>query len=395
MTIATIRRNCWTDTGRARILAPAVRRERPGPPPYRAFRRVWARVRRGAYPSGMAGAAFFDLDRTLLKGGVRAADHRGAVRRRPGAGERHPWAGVHLQALRRRRRDPSVDGAGPRRGVGGQGLVAGRGARGGQGRGGETRHAGRALRAAAARRAPGGRPQAGAGDDHAARSDRAAGRAPRLRRRRRDPVRERRRRRHVHRRPRRRLRLVTGKLEAVKAWADQHGVDLADSYAYSDSIYDTPLLSAVGHPAAVNPDPRLLAFATLRRWPVAPPRCPAGRAEARPVRAAPTCSSSLPVPSSSPTPASTSTAPSASLGKARPSSSATTAATSTPLRSGSRSLEAGRTAALPRQEGGLRRADRRPAGHRYGRHPRRPGDRLGRAARARPPPRSKPASWWR
>lgn len=59
-----------------------------------------------------------------------------------------------------------------------------------------------------------------------------------------------------------------GKLDAVKAWAADHGVDLADSYAYSDSIYDSPLLSAVGHPTAVNPDPRLLAFAALRRWPV-------------------------------------------------------------------------------------------------------------------------------
>jgi putative phosphoserine phosphatase/1-acylglycerol-3-phosphate O-acyltransferase len=60
---------------------------------------------------------------------------------------------------------------------------------------------------------------------------------------------------------------ATGKLAAVRRWADAHGASLADSYAYSDSIYDVPLLSAVGHPTAVNPDPRLLAFATLRRWP--------------------------------------------------------------------------------------------------------------------------------
>ncbi|MEY2471690.1 MAG: hypothetical protein QOK28_1019, partial [Actinomycetota bacterium] len=52
-----------------------------------------------------------------------------------------------------------------------------------------------------------------------------------------------------------------GKLAAVRTWAEEHGVDLADSYAYSDSIYDAPLLSAVGHPHAVNPDPRLTVFA--------------------------------------------------------------------------------------------------------------------------------------
>ncbi|MEA3075216.1 MAG: hypothetical protein QOF60_124 [Actinomycetota bacterium] len=59
-----------------------------------------------------------------------------------------------------------------------------------------------------------------------------------------------------------------GKLAAVRRWADDHGVDMATSYAYSDSIYDVPLLSAVGHPVAVNPDPRLLAYALFRRWPV-------------------------------------------------------------------------------------------------------------------------------
>ncbi len=59
-----------------------------------------------------------------------------------------------------------------------------------------------------------------------------------------------------------------GKLRAVEAWADEHDVSLEDSYAYSDSWYDVPLLSAVGHPHAVNPDPRLLVRAVLRRWPI-------------------------------------------------------------------------------------------------------------------------------
>jgi putative phosphoserine phosphatase/1-acylglycerol-3-phosphate O-acyltransferase len=59
-----------------------------------------------------------------------------------------------------------------------------------------------------------------------------------------------------------------GKLAAVRAWARSRGVELAESYAYSDSIYDYPLLRAVGYPNAVNPDPRLLALAAARRWPV-------------------------------------------------------------------------------------------------------------------------------
>ncbi len=58
-----------------------------------------------------------------------------------------------------------------------------------------------------------------------------------------------------------------GKLRAVRAWAAEAGVDLSASWAYSDSWYDVPLLSAVGHPVAVHPDPRMRLFAGLRRWP--------------------------------------------------------------------------------------------------------------------------------
>lgn len=61
---------------------------------------------------------------------------------------------------------------------------------------------------------------------------------------------------------------AAGKLRAVRSWAAANGIDLKESFAYSDSVYDAPLLSAVGHPYAVNPDPRLLVLATLRRWPV-------------------------------------------------------------------------------------------------------------------------------
>ena len=58
-----------------------------------------------------------------------------------------------------------------------------------------------------------------------------------------------------------------GKLAAVRKWADRHGIDLASSYAYSDSVFDSPLLGAVGNPVAVNPDPRMRLMAIIRRWP--------------------------------------------------------------------------------------------------------------------------------
>ena len=67
-----------------------------------------------------------------------------------------------------------------------------------------------------------------------------------------------------------------GKLRAVRDWAERHRVDLDGSWAYSDSYYDAPLLSAVGHPVVVNPDPRLLGVALVRRWPVVHFDVPAG-----------------------------------------------------------------------------------------------------------------------
>lgn len=56
--------------------------------------------------------------------------------------------------------------------------------------------------------------------------------------------------------------------EAVRAMADARGYDLAESYAYSDSISDLPLLATVGHPTAVNPDRALRRAAADRRWQV-------------------------------------------------------------------------------------------------------------------------------
>ncbi|GAA1362407.1 HAD-IB family hydrolase [Catellatospora chokoriensis] len=58
------------------------------------------------------------------------------------------------------------------------------------------------------------------------------------------------------------------KVEAVRKLAAERGYDLAECYAYSDSISDIPLLAAVGHPSAVNPDKALRREANERRWPV-------------------------------------------------------------------------------------------------------------------------------
>jgi putative phosphoserine phosphatase/1-acylglycerol-3-phosphate O-acyltransferase len=60
----------------------------------------------------------------------------------------------------------------------------------------------------------------------------------------------------------------TGKRHAVRQWAEAHGVDLSASHAYSDSVYDLPLLTAVGHPHPLNADPRLALVAVARRWPL-------------------------------------------------------------------------------------------------------------------------------
>ncbi|MCA1831094.1 MAG: HAD-IB family hydrolase, partial [Actinobacteria bacterium] len=58
------------------------------------------------------------------------------------------------------------------------------------------------------------------------------------------------------------------KAEAVKSFADRERIDLSESYAYSDSYYDRPLLESVGYPRVVNPDPLLRAYAVRKGWPV-------------------------------------------------------------------------------------------------------------------------------
>lgn len=54
----------------------------------------------------------------------------------------------------------------------------------------------------------------------------------------------------------------------IRAFAEREKINLNDSYAYSDSMSDLPMLSIVGHPAAVNPDMRLRQTALHHDWPI-------------------------------------------------------------------------------------------------------------------------------
>lgn len=58
------------------------------------------------------------------------------------------------------------------------------------------------------------------------------------------------------------------KADAIRELAQTKGYDLNECYAYSDSITDLPMLAAVGHPTAVNPDRALRREATTAGWPI-------------------------------------------------------------------------------------------------------------------------------
>lgn len=60
----------------------------------------------------------------------------------------------------------------------------------------------------------------------------------------------------------------SGKVIHAKAWAQKHGVELSRSYFYTDSITDLPMLTQVGNPRIVNPDPRLRRLAKKKSWPI-------------------------------------------------------------------------------------------------------------------------------
>lgn len=62
-----------------------------------------------------------------------------------------------------------------------------------------------------------------------------------------------------------------GKIRRTEEWLrahDRHWDDFAESWFYSDSLNDLPLLERVDHPVATNPDPRLEALARERGWQV-------------------------------------------------------------------------------------------------------------------------------
>ena len=56
------------------------------------------------------------------------------------------------------------------------------------------------------------------------------------------------------------------KAEGVVAFARKHGLDLDQCYAYADSLDDVPMLESVGHPKAVNPDRGLRQIARRKGW---------------------------------------------------------------------------------------------------------------------------------
>jgi HAD superfamily hydrolase (TIGR01490 family) len=59
-----------------------------------------------------------------------------------------------------------------------------------------------------------------------------------------------------------------GKVTRLTEWLNDHHATLDDSWFYSDSHNDLPLLNLVAHPVAVNPDAALADYARTRGWPV-------------------------------------------------------------------------------------------------------------------------------
>jgi HAD superfamily hydrolase (TIGR01490 family) len=59
-----------------------------------------------------------------------------------------------------------------------------------------------------------------------------------------------------------------GKAKALRDFADANGIDLTSCWAYTDAASDLPMLEAVGHPVAVNPDAELAEIAKREGWDV-------------------------------------------------------------------------------------------------------------------------------
>ena len=238
-----------------------------------------------------------------------------------------------------------------------------------------------------------GGPQGGDGHHHPLRPGQAVGRRARPRRRPRHPVL--RTGRPLHRQHRRASSSgVPASSPPCGPGPAERGVDLADSWAYSDCIFDMPLLSAVGHPVAVNPDPRLHMW----RWPGAgrssTSTCPTACLKLGPLRA----TAGAPVfaqPALFPwvrfdidgvehIPAK---GPAILVANHR--------SYFDPLAIGVHARPDPSAGAVPGQEGSVRRPRCGPAGHGARRHPRRSRFRLRRAARRRQSRRCRAASSWR
>jgi len=71
------------------------------------------------------------------------------------------------------------------------------------------------------------------------------------------------------------------KADIMRKYAADHDIDLAKSWAYTDSFSDYPMLAVVGHPTACNPDLRLRSLARSYDWPVLDLDEPADRSVAR------------------------------------------------------------------------------------------------------------------
>jgi len=54
----------------------------------------------------------------------------------------------------------------------------------------------------------------------------------------------------------------------IRVYAEKEGLNLSESYCYTDSMSDLPMLSVVGHPGVVNPDFRLRSAALQNHWPI-------------------------------------------------------------------------------------------------------------------------------
>ena len=158
---------------------------------------AYAEQGRSLLTMSQRGAAFFDLDRTLLAGASRRGVLRRDALRRAGV-TIDPRRAAPVPAVQHDRRDAAVDGAGPPGGDACQGPPAGGGAGRRRVGGRAARIDGAAVRRVAVRRASRGRPADRAGHHHAVRPGQAVRRSARARRRRRHALR-RQRRRHLRR----------------------------------------------------------------------------------------------------------------------------------------------------------------------------------------------------